>query len=81
MAQSAHGLVNVGKRGVNGRNPQANVVGFAKVGDDAHFVDERLADAPAVVVPQRDVRTALGRIFWRIEPETKWSQPFAPQLP
>ncbi len=40
------------ERGVDGCKPEADVIGFAEVGDQVHFLDEGAIDAVALCVAQ-----------------------------
>ena len=61
--------VYVGVGVVEGGDAEADVVGVTEVGDDVHFLDVGLVDAPAVGVAEGDVGASLGGIGGGFEVE------------
>ena len=54
--------------------PQADVIGFTKVRDDVHLIDQGAVYAVAVRVTDADMGAALGRIPRGAEGKAKWGK-------
>src|SRR4051794_41191836 len=80
VARPIEGSLDVGEARVEGREAEADDVGLAEIGPYAGSLDERLADLPALLVGDRDVPAAAGRIARRDQREAERRQPRVVQL-
>ena len=79
-ARSLDDLGDVGRARVERREAEADRVWSAEVRDDARALDQGAADAPRLLVSERDVRAAPGRVARRAEREAERCEPLVVEL-
>jgi len=73
-------LPEIGKAGVEGGDAQADIIGFAEIGDEGQLFDESAVDAVAIGVTDGDMRAAAEGVTGCAEGETERGQEIVDQV-